>query len=191
MSQNIPQQVSKIAPMNQPIRNMNNSPYANIRESINPNILNSNMLNSNITTQQTFSQNLNTNLEMDNLRRTQINEHLNHMKEQVKKMNVSDDSDKPKYKNGLNVKRRGIDVDTSSSETSNKSDKSDKSDKTDKSNDTSNTDNYDIKNSKTSNSENFKSKIKVMGDKSLNSKNNASSFSKRKYRRNPITISTE
>ena len=160
---------------------MNNNSYANLRESINPNIL-----NSNINTQQIFNQNLNTNLEMENLRRNQIKEQLNNMKEQVKRINGSESSDKPKYKSSVNIKRRGIDVDTSS-ETSIKSDLSNKSDKSDKSDNTSNTDGFDFKNS---NSENLNSKIKIVNDKSLNSKNNASSFSKRKYKRNSITIST-
>jgi len=184
MTQNQMQPVTKIAPMTQSIGNVNNTPYANLRESINPNILNQNVLNSNVNTQQMFNQNLNTNLEMENLRRGQINEQLKNMKEQIKKSSGYDSSDKPKYKSGPNVKRRGVDVDTSSS-----SGASDKSGKSDKSNNTSDTDGFDIKNSKTSNSENLKSK-KVVVDKSLNSKNNASTFSKRKYKRNTITIDT-
>lgn len=165
--------VSKISPMTQSIGNMNSSPYANIRDSINPRILNQ---HPNVNTQQIFNQNLNSNIEMENLRRTQINSQFNHMKEQLKKINTSDESDKPK--SSPNVKRRGISVDTSSS-----SEKSDKSDTTKTSSDT-------IKSSLNSNSDDKKNKINIVADKSLNSKNNASTFSKRKYKRNTLSVST-
>ena len=178
------QPMTKIAPMTQPIGNMGNNNYANLRDSINPP-----NFNQNVNTQQMYNQNLNANLEMDNARRKQIDEQLNNMKKQVSNLNLSENSDKPRYKSGVNVKKRGggIDVDTSSNDSSDKSKKSDKTNKSDKSSDESNTDNFDAKNST---SDNFKSKIKVVGDKSLNSKNNASTFSKRKYKRNTISIST-
>ena len=171
MQNNIARQptISKIAPITQPIGNMNSSPYANLRDSINPGILNQ---HPNVNTQQMFNQNLNTNLEMENLRRTQINSQFNQMKEQLKKMNVSEDSDKPK--SSPNVKRRSnISVDTSSS--------SEKSNVSKTSSDT-------IKSSLNSNNQN--SKFKVVPDKSLNSKNNASTFSKRRYKRNTLSVST-
>jgi len=171
MQNNIARQptISKIAPITQPIGNMNSSPYANLRDSINPGILNQ---HPNVNTQQMFNQNLNTNLEMENLRRTQINSQFNQMKEQLKKMNVSKDSDKPK--SSPNVKRRSnISVDTSSS--------SEKSNVSKTSSDT-------IKSSLNSNNQN--SKFKVVPDKSLNSKNNASTFSKRRYKRNTLSVST-
>ena len=161
--------VSKIAPITQPIGNMNSSPYANLRDSINPAILNQ---HPNVNRQQMFNQNLNTNLEMENLRRTQIDSQFNQMKEQLKKMNVSEDSDKPKL--SPNVKRRSnISIDTSSS--------SEKSNISKTSSDT-------IKSSLNSNNQN--SKFKVVADKSLNSKNNASTFSKRRYKRNTLSVST-
>jgi hypothetical protein len=171
MKNNIARQptISKIAPITQAIGNMNSSPYANLRDSINPGILNQ---HPNVNTQQMFNQNLNTNLEMENLRRTQINSQFNQMKEQLKKMNVSEDSDKPK--SSPNVKRRSnISVDTSSS--------SEKSNVSKTSSDT-------IKSSLNSNNQN--SKFKVVPDKSLNSKNNASTFSKRRYKRNTLSVST-
>jgi hypothetical protein len=161
--------VPKIAPITQPIGNMNSSPYANLRDSINPGILNQ---HPNVNTQQMFNKNLNTNIEMENLRRTQINSQFNQMKEQLKKMNISEDSDKPK--SSPNVKRRSnISIDTSSS--------SEKSNVSKTSSDT-------IKSSLNSNNQN--SKFKVVADKSLNSKNNASTFSKRRYKRNTLSVST-
>lgn len=172
MQNNIARQqptVSKIAPITQPIGNMSSTPYANLRDSINPGILNQ---HPNVNTQQMFNKNLNANLEMENLRRTQINSQFNQMKEQLKKMNVSEDSDKPN--SSPNVKRRNnISVDTSSS--------SEKSDISKTSADT-------IKSSLNSNNQN--SKFKVVADKSLNSKNNASTFSKRRYKRNTLSVST-
>lgn len=163
----------KIAPMTQPIGNMSNAPYANLRDSVNPGILNQ---HPNVNTQQIFNQNLNSNLEMENLRRNQINSQFNQMKEQLKKITVSDDSDKPK--SSPNVKRRGLNVDTSSS---------DKSSKTSSKEDVKQDDTLN-KSSLNSDSNNLKSK-KVTIDKSLNSKNNTSTFSKRRYKRN-ITVNT-
>lgn len=171
-------QQPKIAPMTQPIGNISNTPYANLRDSINTGILNQ---HPNVNTQQMFNQHLSSNLEMENLRRTQINSQFNQMKEHLKKMNSNEDSDKQKSNSNVNpnVKRRGLNVDTSSSESSNTK-KSDKSDKTSSVDDTLGKSSI--------NSDNLKTK-RINVDKSLNSKNNASSFSKRKYKRG-ITINT-
>jgi hypothetical protein len=164
--------VPKVVPM---APNINSSPYANLRDSINPRILNQ---QPNVNTQQMFNQHLNANMEMDNLRRTQINSQFVQMKEQLKKMNVSDSSDKPK--SSQNVKRRGINVDTSSSSSS----------KSEESNNSKTSSDDTIKSSVISDSINQPSKIKVVADKSLNSKNNASTFSKRRYKRNNLSVST-
>ena len=159
-------QVNNISPMVQPIGNLSSNNYANLRDSINP-TFNQQQNNQ----QQFFTQNLNANLELDNMRRKQINEQLNNMKKDIKNNNSPN----------KNYKKKSIDVDTSSSENSVISDKS----------------NETINTSETSNSNNIKKtlekntiKSKLIPDKSLNSKNNASTFSKRNYKRNAINIST-
>jgi hypothetical protein len=136
------------------------------------------------------------NLELENQRRTEINKQLNQMKEQVKKLGQkeADDNDdenedsQPKGKAAQNIKRRGISVDTSSKSSTSSNIMSDKSETSENSEQT--------KSSRPSRLSEVSANKKIQlgsgggGERSLNSKNNASTFSKRKYKRNAITINT-
>jgi hypothetical protein len=185
------QQRNNIVPNSQPIGNVGYNNYANLRDTINQPIF-----NQHINTQQLYNQNLNSNLEFDNLRRKQINEQLNNMKKQVNNINLSEKSFEKKYKSSHNVvKRSGVSVDTSSTINSNESNESFQTNKSNKSNqlidsiksDNSNNSVIDEPQKIIPNKNNTK---KVNVDKSLSSKNNASTFSKRKYKRNTISIDT-